>query len=305
MQSHDFVTFHGWRLFDDWKMSRTQFLDQLRPWRLVFDQDESCFMKAREFEDGTLDRMWDDQLGWMRKKNRTPAWFTRLYATVCQEEGAFTVTVRLLNHRNQSQVAWGEEIAETVEVASSMIGALAREFSIAEKYIAIELRMASLKEGTLHWRAEYEGKPTTTIHRAVQLLQGRVQALWELRGSAVPYFKELDPVVAAFSEPGIGVLSWREWMFEKQTAFGSAMHSDHISSIGVSIKRCVYMATGQETVARLLRLRPIASVDILHVCESNGSILFTSVVEVEGASCQEDKPTIEILGDGWAVCCHE
>jgi hypothetical protein len=31
-----------------------------------------------------------------------------------------------------------------------MIGALAREFSIAEKYIAIELRMASLKEGTLH-----------------------------------------------------------------------------------------------------------------------------------------------------------
>jgi Amidase len=56
--------------------------------------------------------------------------------------------------------------------------------------------------------------------------------------------------------------------------------------------------TDQETVARRLRLRPIASVDILHVCESNGSILFTSVVEVEGASCQEDKPTIEILGDG-------
>ena len=54
---------------------------------------------------------------------------------------------------------------------------------------------------------EYEGKPTTTIHRAVQLLQGRVQAPGELRGSAVPYFKELDPVVAAFSEPGIGVLS--------------------------------------------------------------------------------------------------
>ena len=73
-----------------------------------------------------------------------------LYAIICQEEGAFTVTVRLLNHRNQSQVAWGEEIAETVEVASSMIGALAREFSIAEKCIAIELRMASLKEGTLH-----------------------------------------------------------------------------------------------------------------------------------------------------------
>jgi hypothetical protein len=94
--------------------------------------------------------MWDDQLGWMRKKNRAPARFTRLYATVCQEEGAFTVTVRLLNHRNRSQVAWGEEIAETVEVASAMIGALAREFSIAEKCIAIELRMASLKEGTLH-----------------------------------------------------------------------------------------------------------------------------------------------------------
>jgi hypothetical protein len=28
-----------------------------------------------------------------------------------------------------------------------------------------------------------------------------------LRGSAVPYFKELDPVVAALCQPGIGVLS--------------------------------------------------------------------------------------------------
>jgi hypothetical protein len=59
-----------------------------------------------------------------------------------------------------------------------------------------------------------------------------------LRGSAVPYFKKLDPVVAAFCEPGIGVLSGRAWMFEKQTGFfGSAMHSDHISSIGVKIKK--------------------------------------------------------------------
>src|SRR6267142_3365587 len=36
-------------------MSRTQLLDQLRPGSLVFDQNDSRFMKAREIEDGTFE----------------------------------------------------------------------------------------------------------------------------------------------------------------------------------------------------------------------------------------------------------
>src|SRR5258705_10325705 len=36
-------------------MPRTQFLDQLCPRSLVFDQDEFRFMKAREIEDGTFE----------------------------------------------------------------------------------------------------------------------------------------------------------------------------------------------------------------------------------------------------------
>lgn len=82
---------------------------------------------------------------------------------------------------------------------------------------------------------------------------------------------------------------WRAWMFEKQRAFLDRQCTP--TTFRAS-------ALESESAARLLRLRPIASVDVLHVCESNGSILFTSVVEVEGALCQEDKPTIEILGDG-------
>ena len=60
--------------------------------------------------------------------------FSRLHADIVEEDGAFTVRVRMLNHlqkKNQG-AAWGEEIAATFELASAMIGGLAREFSIPE-----------------------------------------------------------------------------------------------------------------------------------------------------------------------------
>ena len=88
----------------------------------------------------------------MHLKNQAtgPFIFTRLYVKICQEDGAFTVSVRLLDHRDMSQGAWGEEIASSIEIASSMIGGLAKQFSIPQKCISIDIGMANFKDGTRH-----------------------------------------------------------------------------------------------------------------------------------------------------------
>jgi hypothetical protein len=78
--------------------------------------------------------------------------FTRLHADIVEEDGAFTVRVRMLNHlqkKNQG-AAWGEEIAATFELASAMIGGLAREFSIPENCISIKIVMNRFNDGTMH-----------------------------------------------------------------------------------------------------------------------------------------------------------
>jgi hypothetical protein len=79
-----------------------------------------------------------------------PGHFTRLYATISQEGDLFMVTVRLMHHRGRSKGLWGEELADSVETAGSMIAALAEQHSIPEKCIAIKIRMSSFKDGTLH-----------------------------------------------------------------------------------------------------------------------------------------------------------
>ena len=76
--------------------------------------------------------------------------FTRLHAYIVEEDGAFTVRVRMLNHLKQGQSYWGEEIAATVEMASLMIGSLANQFSIPQGCISIKLVMRRFKDGTLH-----------------------------------------------------------------------------------------------------------------------------------------------------------
>lgn len=48
--------------------------------------------------------------------------FTRLYAKIREEDGGFTVNVKLQNHLKQEEAAWGQEIAASFEVASLMIG---------------------------------------------------------------------------------------------------------------------------------------------------------------------------------------
>jgi hypothetical protein len=76
--------------------------------------------------------------------------FTRLHARILEEDGAFTVQVRMLNHLNQEQFAWGEEIAPTIDAASVMIGCLADQFKIADGCVSIKIIMRNFKDGTLH-----------------------------------------------------------------------------------------------------------------------------------------------------------
>ena len=83
-------------------------------------------------------------------KNQQKLGFTRLDAHIVEEDGAFTVRVRMRNHLKLDQSYWGEEIAATFESASLMIGSLANQFSIAQECISIKLVMRRFKDGTLH-----------------------------------------------------------------------------------------------------------------------------------------------------------
>jgi hypothetical protein len=86
----------------------------------------------------------------LMNRNISRVTFTRLYAKVCQEDGAFVISVRLQNHLKPTEAAWGEEQAAAIEIASSMINALAAEFSIRPKCISIDIRMEDFRAGTRH-----------------------------------------------------------------------------------------------------------------------------------------------------------
>jgi hypothetical protein len=76
--------------------------------------------------------------------------FTRLHAHITEEDDAFTVNIRMLNHLKPDERAWGQEIAATIDIASSMIGCIAQEFSIEQNCISIKIVMSNIKDGTLH-----------------------------------------------------------------------------------------------------------------------------------------------------------
>jgi hypothetical protein len=78
------------------------------------------------------------------------AGFTRLHANIVQEDGAFTVSIRLHNHLNEAESASGEEIATTFELASSMVEALATRFEIEQSCVSISIVMQQFKDGTFH-----------------------------------------------------------------------------------------------------------------------------------------------------------
>jgi hypothetical protein len=76
--------------------------------------------------------------------------FTRMDAHVVEEDGTFTVRVRILNHLLPSESVWGEEIAATFDMANEMIGSLAAEFSIPQSGISLKIVMRRYKDGTIH-----------------------------------------------------------------------------------------------------------------------------------------------------------
>ena len=76
--------------------------------------------------------------------------FTRLHARITEEDGAYTVRVRMLNHLNLDESAFGEEIAATIDMASLMIGSVANQFSISKSCISIKIIMSNFRDGTLH-----------------------------------------------------------------------------------------------------------------------------------------------------------
>ena len=78
--------------------------------------------------------------------------YTNLFARISEEDedGGFTVQVRLYNDVKPGNAAWGEEVADCFETASMLVGALAAEFSIPTECIEIELRMHKAEDGTRH-----------------------------------------------------------------------------------------------------------------------------------------------------------
>jgi len=85
-----------------------------------------------------------------QKKTAGGSTFTRLYAKIQQQDGAYTVSVRLYNHREQREAAWGQETAPSIEAASMMIGSIAEGFSISKNCISIVIGMEKFRDGTLH-----------------------------------------------------------------------------------------------------------------------------------------------------------
>jgi hypothetical protein len=83
--------------------------------------------------------------------NNSPSFtFTRLHARITEEEGAFTVSVRMLNHLKYDEKAWGEEIATSIDMASLMIDSIAKQFCISQNCISIQIVTKNFKDGTLH-----------------------------------------------------------------------------------------------------------------------------------------------------------
>jgi hypothetical protein len=76
--------------------------------------------------------------------------YTHLSACVSEEDGCFTVQVRLYDEAKPEKGVWGEETAESIEAASAMLGELAETYSIPQARINIRVRMANLRDGTRH-----------------------------------------------------------------------------------------------------------------------------------------------------------
>jgi hypothetical protein len=76
--------------------------------------------------------------------------YTHLFVRICEEAGGFTVQARLYDRGRPANTAWGEEMADSFEAASTLVEVLAAEFSIPQARIKIEVRMHEMTNGTRH-----------------------------------------------------------------------------------------------------------------------------------------------------------
>lgn len=76
--------------------------------------------------------------------------YTHLSACVSQEDGCFTVQVRLFDEAKPKKGVWGEEIADSIEAASALLDILAETYAIPQERVKIRLQMDNAREGTRH-----------------------------------------------------------------------------------------------------------------------------------------------------------
>jgi hypothetical protein len=76
--------------------------------------------------------------------------FTHLNARITEQDGAFTVSIRMYCSSWEQDRAWGEEIAPSIEIAGEMISALATRYAIPQERVTIHLVMTNASDGTRH-----------------------------------------------------------------------------------------------------------------------------------------------------------
>lgn len=85
-----------------------------------------------------------------RQRKQNAPRYTHLSAFVSQEDGCFTVQIRLYDEAMPKKGIWGEEIADSIETASALLDALAEAYSIPQDRIKIRVQMDNTREGTRH-----------------------------------------------------------------------------------------------------------------------------------------------------------
>jgi hypothetical protein len=76
--------------------------------------------------------------------------YTHLSALVSQEDGCFTVQIRLYDEAAPNKGICGEEIADSIETASALLDTLAEAYSIPQHRIKLRVQMDNSREGTRH-----------------------------------------------------------------------------------------------------------------------------------------------------------
>ncbi len=92
--------------------------------------------------------MRDTRIRTRRRQNGSR--YTHLSALVSQEDGCFTVQIRLYDEATPNKGICGEEIADSIETASALLDTLAEAYSIPQHRIKIRVQMDNAREGTRH-----------------------------------------------------------------------------------------------------------------------------------------------------------